>query len=307
MAARGPKLAAALALLVGLAGPACAQDAAELVVRLNRLEGQVRQMSGQIEQLQFESRQSKEQLRKFQEDVEFRLQERSGGARPTPQPSAQPSPGATSRPQKRSDAFDPDAEPAAPGAPRALGSAGSAVPPPVGGDAAPRRRAATEDTAASEGPSGEFGGARDTLNPGFAGAGRVAAAPAGGGTKAEYDAAYALHREKQYDQAESAFRRFLASHGRDRLAPDATYWLGDAYLQRGKHREAAEQFLKVSTEYARSPKAPDAMLRLGVSLNALGARDQACATFAEVERKFPNAPGIKAGVDREQKRARCPA
>ncbi|MFC6747325.1 hypothetical protein ACFQFG_24170 [Methylobacterium persicinum] len=37
-------------------------------------------MSGQIETLQYENRQLKEQLRKFQEDVEFRLNEAKGAA-----------------------------------------------------------------------------------------------------------------------------------------------------------------------------------------------------------------------------------
>jgi tol-pal system protein YbgF len=134
-------------------------------------------------------------------------------------------------------------------------------------------------------------------------------APGGAdGPRAEYEAAYAFVKEKQYDQAEAAFRRFLAAHPRDRLAPDATYWLGESYLQRNKTREAAEQFLKVSTEYTRSAKAPDALLKLGVSLSSLGAKDQACATFAEVERKYPTASAsLKQAVDREQKRARCPA
>ncbi|MBM0207280.1 tetratricopeptide repeat protein, partial [Micromonospora sp. STR1s_5] len=80
------------------------------------------------------------------------------------------------------------------------------------------------------------------------------------------------------------------------------------YLQRNKPREAAEQFLKVSTEHTRSSKAPDALLKLGVSLSALGAKEQACATLAEVERKYPQASSsLKQAVDREQKKARCPA
>jgi tol-pal system protein YbgF len=90
--------------------------------------------------------------------------------------------------------------------------------------------------------------------------------------------------------------------------PDATFWLGESYLQRNRHREAAEQFLKISTQFPTSSKGADAMLKLGVSLNALGARDQACATFAELERKYPQAAtNVRQGVDREQKRARCPA
>jgi tol-pal system protein YbgF len=100
-------------------------------------------------------------------------------------------------------------------------------------------------------------------------------------------------------------RQFLQSHPRDRLVPDAIYWLGESYLQRSRPREAAEQFLKVSTEHARSNKAPDAMLKLGIALNALGARDQACATFAELGRKYPEAASVRQGAEREQKRARC--
>src|SRR3954454_4808369 len=61
-----------------LSAPAAAQDAADFVVRMNRLENQVRQMSGHIEQLQFENRQLKDQLRKFEEDIEFRFQESAG-------------------------------------------------------------------------------------------------------------------------------------------------------------------------------------------------------------------------------------
>ena len=48
--------------------PAAGQDASDYVVRLGRVENVTRQLSGQIEQLQYENRQLKEQLRKFQED-----------------------------------------------------------------------------------------------------------------------------------------------------------------------------------------------------------------------------------------------
>jgi tol-pal system protein YbgF len=136
----------------------------------------------------------------------------------------------------------------------------------------------------------------------------VAATSPSGDARNDYDLAYANVLQKNYEQAEMSFRQFLQSHPRDRLVPEALYWLGETYLQRSRPREAAEQFLKVSTEHARSGKAPDAMLKLGVALNALGAREQACATFAELERKFPQAaPTVRQGVDREQKRARCTA
>ena len=52
--------------------------------------------------------------------------------------------------------------------------------------------------------------------------------------------------------------------------------------------------------------APDALLRLGQSLAALKEKEAACAAFGEVGRKYPRASaGVKAAVDREQKRVKC--
>ncbi len=307
------RLAALLLAASALCSPARAQDAGEFVVRLNRLENQMRQMSGQIEQLQFENRQLREQARKFQEDVEFRFQESRGGqAAGTPaqgaggQTPARPQPA----PQRRSDAF----EPGAPGAPQPLGSTAPSSPPARPGGAPSIAGLIEEDQAGGPGAPLDLGGVGRPGAPGGAPAApRPPAAPSvaatgTGNARADYDAAYAYMLQRQYEQAEMGFRQFIQSHPRDRLVPDATFWLGESYLQRNRHREAAEQFLKISTQFPASSKGADAMLKLGVSLNALGARDQACATFAELERKYPQAASnVRQGVDREQKRARCPA
>jgi tol-pal system protein YbgF len=318
-----PRLVRALAAaaLCGIVAPAFAQDAGEFVVRMNRLENQARQMSGQIEQLQFENRQLKDQLRKFQEDVEFRFQERGGAARATPgpagtQPAAPPAaatppavPGVPARPQRRGDAFDPNLTPSAPGAPMPLGTTPPSAPLPRGttergptiGSLIEEEEEGAEPSAPLDlGATGHAAAAVPQRPP------PSVAATGSGDPRADYDIAYAYILQRQYEQAEMGLRQFLQSHPRDRLVPDAIYWLGESYLQRNRPREAAEQFLRISTEHARSAKAPDAMLKLGVSLNALGAREQACATLAEVGRKYPDAsPTVRQGVEREQKRARC--
>ena len=329
------RLLAASVILPALFGPAAAQDASELVVRLGRLESQSRTMSGQIETLQYENRQLKEQLRKFQEDVEFRLNEKGGAPAAKPARSSAPAsapapaaPGAVNggnpgynpaparpQPQKRGDAFDPEQNPDAPGAPMRLGSTEPSAPLPQRetAEAAPLPRGALDDE--GEG-NGGYDEPVDLNPPRRTGAiPTVAARPsesvAATGTPdagADYDAAVELIQARQYEQAEMSLRQFLQSHPRDARVPGATYWLGESYLARGRTREAAEQFLKVSTDYARSAQAPEAMLKLSVSLNALGAKEQACATLAELERKFPNAgTGVRQGVTREQKRARCAA
>ena len=318
------RLTLSFLLAASLAMPALAQDAAEFVVRLNRMEGQMRQLSGQVEQLQFENQRLKEQLRKFQDDVEFRFQEGRGGARgpaqalppavaaATPPAAPAPSAPAPARP-RRGDAFDPANAPNAPGSPRALGATEPTPPPrsatnPPAPGAAPTIESLIEDGAPPGSAPLELGAGRGTAPTPPARSGPSVAATGSGDSRGDYDAAYAYLLQKQYEQAEMGFRAFVQSHPRDRLVPDATYWLGETYLQRNRPREAAEQFLKVSTEHARSSKAPDAMLKLGVALNALGARDQACATFAEFDRKFPQAgPSVRQSVEREQRRARCAA
>ncbi|MBM6579639.1 tol-pal system protein YbgF [Microvirga sp. BT689] len=316
----------AFALAATSALPAAAQDAADAIVRLNRLESQFRQLSGQMEQLQYENRQLKDQLRKFQEDVEFRFQEGRGGSgsRPAPapstaapsrpaQPPAQPTP---AQPQRRSDVFDPSETPGAPGAPRPLGSTPPSAPladasrpmPLPGGQLAGIGELIEQDDA--EGAPLDYGES-----------GRAAAMPQGaiverpgpsvaatsvGSPRSDFDSAYASFTQKQYDQAEMGFRRFLQSNPRDKLVPEATFWLGETYLQRSRYREAAEQFLNVSAEHPDAAKAPDALLRLGISLNGLGAKDRACAVFAELDRKYPQASApVRQSSEREQKRIKC--
>jgi tol-pal system protein YbgF len=295
-----------------------AQDASEFVVRLNRLENQSRQTAGQIETLQHENRQLKEQLRKFQEDFEFRLQEAKGGRPSVPSGPTNPSgtnPGA--KPQKRSDAFDAEQNPGRPGAPMQLGTTtpSSVAEAPRARSVPPTVVEADEEEPGLTPPG--LGGPVDLSPPTRVPTTGALAAPSrppsvastgSGDARADYEAAYAYILQRQYEQAEMGLRQFIQSHPRDTLVPSATYWLGESYLQRNRNREAAEQFLKVSTDYARSAQAPDAMLKLGASLNALGAREQACATLAELERKFPSASAsVRQGVTREQKRARCSA
>jgi tol-pal system protein YbgF len=101
-------------------------------------------------------------------------------------------------------------------------------------------------------------------------------------------------------------RNFAKKYPSDPLHADAQYWLGESFFQRQLYRDAAESFLSVTTKFDRSAKAPDALLRLGQSLAALKEREAACAAFGEVTRKYPHASaGIKAAVDREQKRVKC--
>lgn len=267
-------------------------DAGALVVRVERLENQLRAANGAIEELQNQQHKLEEQLKRFQEDVEFRLNgARGAGA------VAEASP---AKPAKRSDAFDPSADPNAVGAPRPIGATPPSAPLT---DAPPAVSAPLElsrNTASPPPPGGplDAGVQGPTVIAGITGP--------PDDPREQFNAALETYRVGQYEQAEQQLRAFLARNANNRLAPDAIFYLGETFFQRSRPREAAEQYLKLSTDYSKSARAPEGMLRLGQSLAALGNNDQACATFGEVGRRYPNASAaVKRNVEREIQKDHC--
>jgi tol-pal system protein YbgF len=286
--------------------------APDLLVRLERLETQIRQLTGVIEQLQYRNAQLEAQVRRMQEDSEYPkgAPRPLGQARPPGVP-AQSAPIAAPAPGRRADAFDPASNPNAPGTPRMLGSIGApgaSAPRPgemadaavatPGGGVAGGRGAHLDIASMPQGqglpPHGNPGGVLPTTLP-------PSQTP-----KDEFDLAYGYVLHRDFALAEDGFRSFLSKYPNDRLTGDATFWLGESLFQRQRFRDAAEAFLNVSTKFEANTKAPDALLRLGQSLAALGEKEAACASLGEVLRKFPRASAVvRQGVEREQKRVRC--
>jgi tol-pal system protein YbgF len=138
------------------------------------------------------------------------------------------------------------------------------------------------------------------------GAGGLATAPPRQTPRDEYDLGIGYMQRRDYALAEQTMRSFTQKYPNDPMFGDAQYWLGESFYQRQQYREAAEVFLAVTTKHDKSSKAADALLRLGQSLAALKEKEAACAAFGEVTRKYPRASGgVKATVDREQKRVKC--
>jgi tol-pal system protein YbgF len=311
--------------------PQPATDVGALMLRLDRLEREVRALTGQLEETQFQLR---------------RLQEQSGRPPQAEEPRAPAG--------RRGEMFDPS-QSAGQGPREAAGGGRSpldgrpGVAGPLGGPVAadpvqdpsapldlmnPRRGRVDAPPSAQSPATGSTAGLASGLAPGpaplgqtppsaplaspqTASAGPVASAPAASapaapvepsvsGPRAEYEAALAQARANQLEAAEASLVGFIGRYPTSQLAPGAMYNLGDVYARRGRHREAAEQFLKVSTDFSKSAQAPQSLWRLGQSLEKLGAKEQACAAWAEVGRKYPAASAtLKASADRDMKRVQC--
>jgi tol-pal system protein YbgF len=280
--------------------------------RVVALEEQIRSLSGTIEELNFQILQMQEQMRKMQEDNEFRFQElekrsdaRAGkGDRSVAQaPAARQEPPAGGAPAAQSPGSieevitgDAGQDPNAPGAPpKTFGTLtidengnvkdgsidsqatqGVITPPPANG-AAPAKDGAV-----------------------------VAALPATDDPEELYRNSYEFILSGDYSTAEAGFRDHIARFPSDPKTADSHFWLGESLLGQQKYRDAAEVFLAANKNYPDSKKAPDMLLKLGVSLVGLNQRDVACATFAEIGKRYPNISGaLKGRVKQEQALAAC--
>lgn len=85
----------------------------------------------------------------------------------------------------------------------------------------------------------------------------------GGSDRDNYQAAFELLKDQQYEPAASAFKQFLASYPNSQLADNAQYWLAESYYVTDKFENALKQFSVVIEEYPRSRKVPDALLKAG--------------------------------------------
>lgn len=123
----------------------------------------------------------------------------------------------------------------------------------------------------------------------------AAQAPAStGDVNGDYNAAVSLALEKkQYDVAIAAFQSFVKKYPDSTYQPNANYWLGQLYYNKGKKDDAAYYFAVVVKNYPKSPKSSDAMFKVGVIMQEKGQADKAKAVFTQVVKQYPNTDAAK--------------
>lgn len=308
------------------------QTEAQLSLRIGQLEEQVRVLTGQAQEAVFKAQQLEEQLRRFQEDTEFRFRElQGGGIAPIPDntpltgtpPAATPAPGlpqtATGGQPIETPGLDRDrgvstaTEMPMDGSGATAGLSGLGAPPQTLGtlslDGAAGAGLAPENT--DDGLSGR----PLDLSALSAGGGAVAPQPGAGqdlalmvpnDPRAEFELGYSLIIARDYPGAETVFRQFVSQFPASGLIPDAKYWIGESLFQRGQYRDAADTYLGLYTEHGESEQAAPGLLRLAQSLDQLGERDAACSTLGELQSKYANgAPNVIERARQERQRWGC--
>jgi tol-pal system protein YbgF len=122
-----------------------------------------------------------------------------------------------------------------------------------------------------------------------------------GSDRANYQAAFALLKDSQYDKAVAAFEQFLTSFPDSPFAENAQYWLGEAYYVNKDFTTSLAAFQRVVDKYPQSRKVPDALLKIGYCRYELKQPDQAKAVLTDVAARFADTPAGHLAQQRLQK------
>jgi tol-pal system protein YbgF len=110
----------------------------------------------------------------------------------------------------------------------------------------------------------------------------------GGSDRDNYQAAFELLKQQQYEQAAAAFKQFLATYPDSQLADNAQYWLAESYYVTGQFDQALKEFKVVIDEHPQSSKVADALLKMGYCNYELKRWDAARDALQRVQREFPD-------------------
>jgi tol-pal system protein YbgF len=317
----GPRLADPLRHVTAQGEPGLLHRAqsADAAARINQLDEQVRSLNGRVEELTFQLLQMQEEIRRIQEDNEFRFQElegrrgaADGGARHAERPPAAadatggmaPRQGGSladaignGRPLESEDELEIDEDPGGSSqkalGPQALGSLvldsegnviDSQIDKPI--DLTRRRGGQPGETQAGGAgfAEGELPATADEL----------------------YDLGYNYIQAGDYASAENAFGQFAVQFPGDPRIPEARFWLGESLNAQGEYEAAARVFLDAHKQYPDSRMGAQTLLNLGVALAGMEQRELACATFAEVPTKYPHlSNSMRENLTRQQNKISC--
>ncbi|MFO0389548.1 MAG: tol-pal system protein YbgF [Alphaproteobacteria bacterium] len=248
---------------------------ADTEVRLTSMEESMRDLQGKVEENDFQVRQMKEMLEKFQKDTEFRFNELSQNTAPAGNTATD----TLTSPEKPVETTLK---------PRAVKA--------VGNEAAETDDADTQPTNDGQTTAGD--GVLRVPEPGDA---ETFDTP-----RDLYNYAFRLLNQTRYEEAAQSFGTFTKKYPKDPLVGNAYYWQGETFYIRRDYVNAADAFRQGFESLPNGPKAPDNLLKLAMSLDALDRGKEACIVLGQITTKFKKTSvNIVDKAAKEQKRMGC--
>jgi tol-pal system protein YbgF len=102
--------------------------------------------------------------------------------------------------------------------------------------------------------------------------------------------------------AAALFGAFIQKAPDSSLAPNAQFWLGNAWIAQRDCKRAIEAHSVVTTKYADSPKAADSWLAMANCQQEMGSPAVARRSLETLVAKYPNAPAADTARERLKKK-----
>lgn len=102
-----------------------------------------------------------------------------------------------------------------------------------------------------------------------------------------YNSAYKNFLRGDYAQAAAEFAEYVKRYPGTDLSDNSQYWIGEAYANQGKLKEAAEAFKMTAKNFPKSTKAPAALWRAAEIFEKFGANEEVRAILAKIRDNYP--------------------
>lgn len=108
-----------------------------------------------------------------------------------------------------------------------------------------------------------------------------------------YQSAYALIKEKKFEESVARLHEFIDKFPDSPLAGNAYYWLGEVYLVLPKLEQARQAFSIVVQAYPEHSKVADSLFKLGVAYDRLQNAAESQKYLTEVQKRYPESTAAK--------------
>ena len=116
--------------------------------------------------------------------------------------------------------------------------------------------------------------------------------------QAEYQHAFKLLKQSQYDQSIKAFAKFVEAHPDNQYSDNAQYWMAEALYVKRQYEDAIREYNNLVSNYPESQKVPHGLLKIGYSYQELGKTDEAKLWYTDVRQRFPGTTASRLADDR---------
>ena len=246
------------------------QSLLDMLQQIQRLQQEVTNLRGQLEVNNYELENLKEKQRKLYNDIDNRLQQLAGQGQ------------STDSNMETTEAYSPPLEVITPT--ESVTPAGNSADSSLTVENVPAT-SEIEQTGVSE------------TEPGTESLPVIAEKPVADNPleiQAHYQEAFRLLKQADYDQAITAFDRFLGKYPDSQYSDNAQYWLGEAYYVTRRFDAAITEYMKLISNYPQSQRVPNSLLKIGYSYFELGQPEEAKKVLQSLMDKYP---GSSAAAD----------